>query len=151
MQYCSTITVLLWTFSINLISINSKVDIKITKTIEDAMFRFMKLFQINKGMALWSVTPLLLKKNFFKKIEISRGGRVGGGRGRQQLIIFFPGVYSVRIICSILARFWSFLASFSMLWQEPNNCFINFINPGTFKCNSWFIAFLQKETLNISW
>ena len=42
------------------------------------MFRFMKLFQINKGMALWSVTPLLLKKNFLKKIEISRGGRVGG-------------------------------------------------------------------------
>ena len=48
-----------------------------TKTIEDAMFRFMKLFQINKGMAFWSVTPLLSKK-FFKKIEISRGGRVGG-------------------------------------------------------------------------
>ena len=42
------------------------------------MFRFMKLFQINKGMALWSFTPLLLKKNFLKKIEISRGGRVGG-------------------------------------------------------------------------
>ena len=75
---------------------------------------------------------------------------MGGGRGRQQLIIFFLSVYSVRIICSILARFWSFLASFSMLWQEPNNCFINFINPGMFKCNSWFIAFLQKETLNIS-
>ena len=74
-----------------------------------------------------------------------------GGKGQTTiLIIFFLSVYSVRIICSILARFWSFLASFSMLWQEQNNCFINFINPGTFKCNSWFIAFLQKETLNIS-
>lgn len=41
------------------------------------MFRFMKLFQINKGIAFWSVTPLLSKK-FFSKNRNFQWGKSGG-------------------------------------------------------------------------
>lgn len=53
------------------------------------MFRFMKLFQINKGMALWSVTPLLSKEIFLKNRNFQRG-KSGGGKGQTTIDHLFP-------------------------------------------------------------